>query len=101
VLVQFVLVCLVSSKFYPWYLGMFLPMVYWLPSSGKLQRAVLAVACAQMLQFTFLRNADGINTIILLLGPLAYVLLPPPGKNSWFNRAIETLFVWRERKIVS
>ena len=83
VLVQFVLVCLVSSKFYPWYLGMFLPLAYWLPAGDKLRTAVLAVACAQILQFTFLRNTHGINTVILLLGPLAYVLFVPPEKSLW------------------
>jgi len=81
--VQFVLVCLVSSKFYPWYLGMFLPLAYWLPAGDKLRTAVLAVACVQVLQFTFLRNAHGINTVILLLGPLAYVLFVPPEKSLW------------------
>jgi hypothetical protein len=30
ILLQLVLVCLVSTKFYPWYLGMFLPLVFFL-----------------------------------------------------------------------
>ena len=47
VLVQFVLVCFVSVKFYPWYLGMFLPLAYWLPRDDKLRRVVLAVSCAR------------------------------------------------------
>jgi hypothetical protein len=85
VLVQFILVCIVSSKFYPWYLGMFLPLVYWLPSGDKLRQAALAVAAAQVLQFTFVRNAHGINTVILLFAPLAYVLLLTPERKAWVN----------------
>lgn len=93
VLVQFVLVCIVSCKFYPWYLGMFLPLAYWLPAGDRLKHAVIAVACAQVLQFTFIRNAHGINTVILLLGPLAYVFLMPPVKNPWLKHALHKLSV--------
>ncbi len=56
-------------------MGMFLPLAFWLPAGDKLRQAVLAVACAEVLQFTFVRNAFGINTIVLLVVPLAYVLL--------------------------
>ena len=90
VLVQFVLVCLVSSKFYPWYLAMFLPLAYWLPTGDKLRQAVLAVACAQVLQFTFIRNAHGINAVVLLLAPLAYV---------WFARAKDGPILSRPQRV--
>jgi alpha-1,6-mannosyltransferase len=89
VLVQFVLVCLVSSKFYPWYLGMFLPLAYWLPAGDRLRQAVLAVACAQVLQFTFLREAHGINSVVLLLAPLAYVWYAKPKQNVGVDRSAE------------
>jgi hypothetical protein len=90
--VQFVLVCLVSSKFYPWYLGMFLPLAYWLPAGDRLRQAVLAVACAQVLQFTFLREAHGINAVILLLAPLGYV---------WFARSKQNLRIDRPAEEVA
>jgi hypothetical protein len=99
VLVQFVLVCFVSCKFFPWYLGMFLPLAYWMPAGGKLKHAVLAVAAAQMLQFTFLRSAEGINTVILLLGPLAYVLFLPPEKNPWLDHASKKLSNLRDKTL--
>lgn len=89
VLVQFVLVCLVSAKFYPWYLGMLLPLVYLQPAGDKLRQAVLAVACAQVLQFTFLREAHGINAVVLLLGPLALVWLVGRKQDIQIDFAIE------------
>ena len=60
-LVQFVVLCFVSCKFYPWYFGMFLPLAYWLPAGDRLRCAVLAVACAQVIQFTCIRNMNGIQ----------------------------------------
>lgn len=89
VLTQFVLVCLVSAKFYPWYLGMFLPLAYLLFTGDKLRQAVLAVACAQVLQFTFLREAHGINAVVLLLGPLAYVWLAGRKQERHVDRTTE------------
>jgi alpha-1,6-mannosyltransferase len=86
VLVQFVLVCFVSCKFYPWYLGMFLPLAYLLPRGDRLRHAVLAVACVQVLQFTFIRSALGINTVILLLAPTAFVWLEHRSKAEAVQR---------------
>jgi hypothetical protein len=77
VLIQFVLVCLVSSKFYPWYIGMFLPLAVLLPAGDWLGRAVQAVSCAQVLSLTFINQAHFLNVLVMLLLPLALVLLPP------------------------
>ena len=74
VLVQFVLICLVSSKFYPWYLGMVLPLALLLPSGDWLRRSVLAVSCAQVLSLTFVNQAHFLNVLVMMLLPLLAVL---------------------------
>lgn len=89
VLVQFLIVCLVSSKFYPWYLGMFVPLAYLLPSGDKLRHAVLAVTCAQVLQFTFIRETLALNAVVLLIGPLAYVWHVHRTKDRSAERVLE------------
>jgi alpha-1,6-mannosyltransferase len=76
VLVQFVMICLVSSKFYPWYLGMFLPLVFWLPSGDRLRRAAIAISCAEMLAITFIGQSHGLNVCVMLLLPLAWSFFP-------------------------
>jgi hypothetical protein len=70
VLLLFVLVCLVSSKFYPWYMGMFLPLALLLPLGDGLRRAVLAVSCGQVLSLTFVNQAHLLNVVVMLLLPL-------------------------------
>jgi hypothetical protein len=78
VLVSFALVCLASSKFYPWYLGMFFPLALWLPEGDRLRRAVLAVAGAQLLSLTFVNQAHGLNVVVMLVLPLALALRRTP-----------------------
>jgi hypothetical protein len=82
VLILFVLVCLVSSKFYPWYMGMFLPLALLLPAGDWLRRAVLAVSCGQVLSLTFVNQAHFLNVVVMLILPLLAVRLlrrPAPG----------------------
>ena len=69
VLVLFVLVCFASSKFYPWYLGMFLPLALWLPESDRLRRAVLAVAAGQVLSITFIEQTHFLNALVMTVLP--------------------------------
>lgn len=79
VLVHFILVCLISSKFYPWYMGMFLPLAILLPAGDWLRRAVLAVSCGQVLSLTFINTAHFLNVLLMLLLPmLAARCLAPP-----------------------
>jgi hypothetical protein len=80
VLVHFVLVCLVSSKFYPWYMGMFLPLALLLSPGDWLRRSVLAVSCAQVLSLTFINQAHFLNVLVMLLLPLVVVLFR---RDSW------------------
>lgn len=75
-LLQFVLVCVVSSKYYVWYLGMFFPLALWVVSDDWLQRATLAMSCAQLLALTFISQSHGLNELLMLLTPLAWALWP-------------------------
>jgi hypothetical protein len=77
VLLQFVLVCLISPKFYPWYVGMFLPLALWLPEGDWLRRAALAVSCAQLLSLTFVNQAHFLNVLVMLVLPLGLALRRP------------------------
>jgi hypothetical protein len=87
VLVHFVLVCLVSSKFYPWYMGMFLPLALLLPAGDWLRRAVLAISCALVLSLTFINQAHFLNVLVMLLLPLAAALWPrDPLRMPWRAR---------------
>jgi hypothetical protein len=73
VLLHFVLICLVTPKFYCWYLGMFFPLAFWLPEEDRLRRAVLAISCAQLLSLTFIDHAHFLNVLVMLVLPLAWV----------------------------
>jgi alpha-1,6-mannosyltransferase len=73
VLVQFVVVCLVSAKFYAWYLGMFFPLALWLPRGDWLRRSTVAVSCAQLLSLTFVDQAHFLNVLVMLVVPLIWV----------------------------
>jgi alpha-1,6-mannosyltransferase len=74
VLIQFVLICLTSSKYYAWYLGMFFPLVLYLPEGDRLRRVVLAVACAHLLSFTFVAQSHFLNAALMLVIPLIWAL---------------------------
>ena len=76
VLVQFVLVFVVSTKMYAWYVGMFFPLALWLPRGGRLRRAVLAVSCAQLLSLTFVDTACFLNGLLMVVLPVAWALSP-------------------------
>ena len=75
-LIQFVLVCLVSSKYYVWYLGMFFPLAFWVSADDWLHRATLALSCAQLLGLTFVGQSHGLNVAVMVLAPLAWALWP-------------------------
>ncbi len=68
-----VLICLVSLKFYPWYLGMFFPLVLYLSPADWLQRMLLWVSCAQMLSITFVGQAHLLNFVLMTGLPVVYL----------------------------
>jgi hypothetical protein len=72
-LVQFVLVCVVSSKFYAWYIGMFFPLALVLPEGHWLRRLVVGVSCAQLFSLTFLGQAHMVNYLVMMLLPIGWV----------------------------
>lgn len=82
VLVQFLLVCWVSSKFYAWYLGMFFPMAFLLPPGHCLRRIIIVVSCAQLLSITFLGQAHMVNFIVMMVIPTLAIALPAWAKHQ-------------------
>jgi alpha-1,6-mannosyltransferase len=73
-LVMAVLVCLVSLKFYPWYLGMFFPLALFLAPGNWLRRFILVLSAAQLLSITFIGQAHLLNFILMTGLPIAWVL---------------------------
>lgn len=69
-LVTLGLVMLASTKFYPWYFGMFFPMALLLPVGHWLRRLVVMVSVFQMLGFTGLGQAHFINVLLMTLLPV-------------------------------
>jgi hypothetical protein len=67
-----ILVCVVSSKFYAWYLGMFFPILFYVKEGVVLRKLVLMLSCTLLLSFTFLGQAHLLNYWVMVLGPLAW-----------------------------
>lgn len=72
-LLQLVLVCIVSSKFYPWYLGMFFPLAFWLAPSHWLRQLIILLSCFQLFGFTFIGRAHILNYLVMTLLPITWV----------------------------
>jgi hypothetical protein len=71
---QFLLVCLVSSKYYPWYIGMFFPLVCLLDEKRWLRHYVLIISITQLLSMTFIGQSHMINFILIMVLPVIYLL---------------------------
>jgi len=67
--------CLISPKFYPWYLVMFFPAALWLPDRSELRRLVLILTGTQLFAFSFLGQSHIINFVLLSGIPLALAFL--------------------------
>ncbi len=68
-LVMLLLMCVVSSKFNAWYMGMLLPPVLFLPERHWLRRLTLLVTTAQTLSLTFFKQAYILNYFAMILVP--------------------------------
>lgn len=68
-LIMFVLICVVSSKFNAWYLGMFLPPALLLTKEHWLWRLVVLISCSELLSITFFKQAYMLNYFALILVP--------------------------------
>jgi hypothetical protein len=69
VLILFVLICVASSKFNAWYLGMILPAALLLHDDYWLRRLVVLISCTELLSLTFLKQAYMLNYFALILIP--------------------------------
>jgi hypothetical protein len=72
-LVMLVLMCVVSSKFNAWYMGMLLPPALFLPERHWLRRLTLLITTAQTLSLTFFKQAYMLNYFAMILLPAVYV----------------------------
>ncbi len=72
-LVLLVLMCVASSKFNAWYMGMVLPLALFLPERHWLRRLTLLIACAQTLSLTFFKQAYMLNYFAMVLVPTLIV----------------------------
>ena len=71
-LIQFVLICIVSSKYYTWYLCMIFPLCLWLPSDDRLRTTVLALSVAHLASLTFIDGTHALNVLVTILAPIAW-----------------------------
>lgn len=78
-LVMALLICLVSLKFYPWYLGMFFPLALYLQEGHWLRRSTVALSGAQLLSITFIGQAHFLNFLAMTGLPIVTVALPALG----------------------
>ena len=72
-LVMLVLMCVVSSKFNAWYMGMLLPPALFLPERHWLRRLTLLITTAQTLSLTFFKQAYILNYFAMILLPAVIV----------------------------
>jgi len=68
-LVLTVLICVVSSKFNGWYMGILLPAALFLEEDHWLRRFVVLVTCAQLLSLTFFKQAYMLNYFAMVIVP--------------------------------
>jgi hypothetical protein len=69
VLLMFVLICVASSKFNAWYLGMILPAALLLEAEDWLRRLILLITCGELFSLTFFKQAYILNFFAMILVP--------------------------------
>jgi hypothetical protein len=74
-LTQFILIAVVSSKFYAWYLAMFFPLIFFLPDTHWLRRLVLLITLTGTLSLTAIGQAHIANYIVMVLAPGVWMYL--------------------------
>jgi len=68
-LILFVLICVASSKFNAWYLGMILPLALLLEDDHWLRRLVVLITGAELLSLTFVKQAYMLNYLAMIVIP--------------------------------
>ncbi|HLL76939.1 MAG TPA: glycosyltransferase 87 family protein [Pyrinomonadaceae bacterium] len=69
VLLMFALVCVASSKFNAWYMGMLLAPALFLPEGHWLRRLIILVSAAELLSLTFFKQAYMLNYFAMVIVP--------------------------------
>jgi hypothetical protein len=67
--ILFALICVASSKFNAWYIGMLLPLALLLDEEYPLRRLVVLISCTQLLSLTFFKQAYMLNYFALMVIP--------------------------------
>jgi alpha-1,6-mannosyltransferase len=68
-LILFVLICVASSKFNAWYLGMILPLALLMEDDYWLRRLVVLISCTELLSLTFFKQAYMLNYFAMIVIP--------------------------------
>ena len=68
-LILFLLICVASSKFNAWYLGMILPLSLLMRDEYWLRRLVVLITAAELLSLTFFKQAYMLNYFAMILIP--------------------------------
>ena len=68
-LIMFVLICVASSKFNAWYMGMLLPLALLLDARYWLRRLVVLITGAELFSLTFFKQAYMLNVFAMMLVP--------------------------------
>ncbi len=68
-LILFVLICVASSKFNAWYLGMILPLALLVEDDYWLRRLVVLISCTELLSLTFFKQAYMLNYFAMIVIP--------------------------------
>jgi alpha-1,6-mannosyltransferase len=68
-LVMFVLICVASSKFNAWYMGMLLPIALLMDAKYWLRRVVVLITVAETFSLTFFKQAYILNVFAMMLLP--------------------------------
>lgn len=77
-----------SFKFYPWYMGMYLPLAFFIPSSsryGWLRPVLIAVSVGQLLSFTVIGQARFLDVILMLILPIVLAQWVPKTRAALRN----------------
>jgi hypothetical protein len=70
---QFVVVCVLSSKFYSWYVPGFFPLALVLHRDHWLRKLIVLISLTEMFGFTPLEQAHIINYLVMVLGPILWI----------------------------
>jgi len=72
-LILFVLICVVSSKFNAWYLAMIVPLALLIDDDDWLRTLILVISGAELLSLTFFKQAYMLNYFAMVLLPAWFV----------------------------